>query len=1114
MICHQITLPRFAAALFLICATVQVSVAQAYLTQASPGLDGQVIRALIGEQNVTLTTGTASVPSVISAAPPNFTYGTSKVNESATNRPPTIALLDAASSARRRATLTSIAVTPANGSIPLGTTQQFAATGQYSDGSTENITSTVTWRSSARRVTTISSAGLASALAIGSVTITASSGTLSGETTLTVSPAALVSLSVTPASASIPLGTTQQFGATGTYTNGSTQNVTSLVTWTSSAPSVSTINATALATSTGTGATNILASTGSISSPPASLTVLPAVLQSIAITPANSSIALGTTQQLTATGTFSDGSTQNISSTVTWSSSAGTVAAISAAGVANSAAVGTTTISATSGSVVGSTMLTVSPAQLVSIAITPAIPSIPLGTEQQFAATGTFTDGSTQNLTATVQWSSSAATVATIGDSSGTNGLASGLAMGTTNITATSGSISGSTTLTVTADVLSSIAITPAEPSIASGGTTQQFTATGWYTDSTTQDVTSASTWSSSVTAVATVNSAGMAQSAATGSTTITASDGNINGATTLTVTAAALVSITVEPATASIPLGTTQPFTATGNYADGSTQTMTSAVYWSSSDGAVATISNATGTVGLSSSVAAGSATISATSGSISGTASLSITPPTLVSISITPQTPSIALGASQQFTATGTYSDESTQNITTNVTWTSSSATVAVISNNTGSQGLATSSGVGTATITAALGPVSASTSLVVGCITQLRSIAVTPADPTILIGGNLQFMATGSYTGGCTANLTNSVTWSSSNAGVITINNSGDATGVAQGSATITAGLGAISGSTTSVTEAVLVSIAVTPAKPSIVLGNSQQFTATGTYNNGSTQNLTGTATWSSSSPGVATMSTTGLATSVSAGSTTITAAMGSISGSTTLSVTAGGGVQETLVQHKMSLISNCSGLTCTVTLPAATGAGHVLMLGIAGAGVTGVPIAGAPSGDSTWTHCPNGYYGFDNAVQGNDWPFTDCFYILSAAGGATSISVAFTGTTGLLWMNLELMEVSCPGCTASYDTSNFLFVPSCTADSPCDGEVLSLAGSNDAILQIFNPYWEYYKIAAPYSLLNSDNNSGNAFAYVLNYSSGAPAIWEQGGEGTEWVETSGLAIAFAP
>ena len=86
----------------------------------------------------------------------------------------------------------------------------------------------------------------------------------------------------------------------------------------------------------------------------------------------------------------------------------------------------------------------------------------------------------------------------------------------------------------------------------------------------------------------------------------------------------------------------------------------------------------------------------------------------------------------------------------------------------------------------------------------------------------------------------------------------------------------------------TPPALVSIAVTPANPSIPNGATQQFTATGTYSDGSTQNLTATAIWTSSNTAVATISSTGLATSLTTGPTTIQAASGAISGTTVLTV----------------------------------------------------------------------------------------------------------------------------------------------------------------------------------------------------------------------------------
>ncbi|HUA60109.1 MAG TPA: Ig-like domain-containing protein, partial [Verrucomicrobiae bacterium] len=87
-------------------------------------------------------------------------------------------------------TLQSIAVTPANPSIVVGTSQQFTATGTYSDNSTQNLTSSVTWSSSKTTVATVAASGKASGLAAGTTTISASmaSPAVSGSTMLTVIP--------------------------------------------------------------------------------------------------------------------------------------------------------------------------------------------------------------------------------------------------------------------------------------------------------------------------------------------------------------------------------------------------------------------------------------------------------------------------------------------------------------------------------------------------------------------------------------------------------------------------------------------------------------------------------------------------------------------------------------------------------------------------------------------------------------------------------------------------------------------------------------------------------------------------------------------------------------
>ncbi|MGO8972367.1 MAG: Ig-like domain-containing protein [Steroidobacteraceae bacterium] len=624
------------------------------------------------------------------------------------------------------ASLVSIGVTPTNPSIASGLTVALKATGVYTDNSIHDLTSMVTWSSSAPTVATVSNnagtIGVSTAVSPGSSTITAMMGALSGSTTLTVTAASLVSIGVTPAIASIAVGLKTQFTAVGTYTDNSTQDITAKVVWTSSAPSLATVsNASGydgLATALSPGPATITATLGTITGS-TGLTVTPATLVSIGLTPANPSIAAGLTAQFVATGVYTDNSTQNLTTSVAWTSSDPTVAAVSNAsgsnGLATALGQGSVTITASSGAVSGSTGLTVTPATLVSIAVTPANPSIANGTTEQFVATGTYTDNSTQNLTTAATWASSNPSLAAISNASGSNGLATALGQGSVTITATVGTISGSTGLTVTPATLVSIAVSPSNPGIANG-TSQQFAAIGIYTDNSTHDVTTSVAWGSSDINVAAISNAlgcnGLATALGQGIATITAALGSVSGSTGLTVTPATLVSIAVIPANPAIANGTNQQFAAIGTYTDNSTQPLTTSVSWNSSNSAVATISNASGSNGLTSAVAQGPVTITAILGGVSGSTGLTVTPATLVSIAVTPATASVADGTSQQFTATGTYTDGSTQNLTAAATWNSSDTTIASISNAAGSSGLATGLGVGSTSISAAVGTVDSST------------------------------------------------------------------------------------------------------------------------------------------------------------------------------------------------------------------------------------------------------------------------------------------------------------------------------------------------------------------------------------------------------------------
>ena len=258
------------------------------------------------------------------------------------------------------ADLVSVAVTPASPITGLGGTRQFAATATYSDGSTRDVTVGSTWASATPAVATINaSTGMATAVSVGTSVISAGFGGKTANTTLTIVTATLSSIAITPTSPTVLIGATRQFVLIATYSNGSVANVSSTSTFSSATPAALTIGATSgLATGIAAGSSVITGSYGGMTAN-TTATVPAVTLSSIAVTPANATVGIGGIQQFVATGTYSDGSNAIITSSASWTS--GTIAngTIASTGAATGIAVGTTTITATSGTKNGSAVLTI-----------------------------------------------------------------------------------------------------------------------------------------------------------------------------------------------------------------------------------------------------------------------------------------------------------------------------------------------------------------------------------------------------------------------------------------------------------------------------------------------------------------------------------------------------------------------------------------------------------------------------------------------------------------------------------------------------------------------------------------------------------------------------------
>ena len=759
--------------------------------------------------------------------------------------------------------LVSIALDPPMVTLPIGAMASFTVTGMFSDGSTEDVTSMAQWAIDVVSVATVDVSGNVTAHAAGGATLTATVGAQQTKAPITVSAASVIGLSVVPPIGMTGVGTSVAFTATALLSDGTSADVTSAATWQVETPMVATIDAHGVVTGVSAGGTTIEASFGGFTTG-ATVIVTGASLMTLQIDPVDPNVGVGVMLTFTATGIYSDGTKVDLTSQVTWQSSAPMVIPIDAGGNAISKSVGTSVITATDGMLTAESTVSVTTASLVSISVSPASSTLSPGGTAALKAVGTFSDGSMVDLTGTVTWTSAPAGVVSVSNAAGTAGVATALAVGGATITATSGTIAGAAKIIVSPATLQTITISPSATSVPIGATAL-LTAQGSFSDGTMRDITNEVTWASADGTIATIANApgtpGMVTGVKAGTVGVTASESGVVGMASVTVVAATLLSIDVEPANATLTAGLRSNYTATGTYSDGSKVDLTAQVTWATDAAPVATISNVAGASGLLLARAMGTTNVSATLGPIEGQTALTVTGATPSSLSISPIGVSTPLGTGVQYTATLILSNGTQRNVTGMATWSSSNPMVATI----GRTGRATPVGTGTTTIGASYMGLTASTTLTVTDAVVV-SIQLTPIAPTLPVGTTQQFTATAILSDGTTRNETAMATFTSDTPGVVGIStarmNRGRATAVMAGSAIITATyMGFTDTTTVTVTDAVIVQISVSPAGQTLPVGTRRQFTAQAIRSDGTSVGITGMATWTSDTPGVADVSTAG-------------------------------------------------------------------------------------------------------------------------------------------------------------------------------------------------------------------------------------------------------------
>ena len=158
-----------------------------------------------------------------------------------------------------------------------------------------------------------------------------------------------------------------------------------------------------------------------------------------------------------------------------------------------------------------------------------------------------------------------------------------------------------------------------------------------------------------------------------------------------------ALNTITLTPTSIFLKVGETKQFTANGTTVNGDSQDVTSSAKWTSSSDSIATVS-----AGLVTAVASGNATVTASQDGITANSGVIVNTLALNSIAITPTSPTVASGSTTPLAATGTFEDNSTKTLTSQVAWTSDKTSVATVNSSGGVTGVATGSATITATVT----------------------------------------------------------------------------------------------------------------------------------------------------------------------------------------------------------------------------------------------------------------------------------------------------------------------------------------------------------------------------------------------------------------------------
>ncbi|WP_052707908.1 Ig-like domain-containing protein [Vibrio neptunius] len=678
-------------------------------------------------------------------------------------------------------------------------------------------------------------------------------------------------------------GSEQSFLAVGEYSNGQSKVLTeelAVEDWQSSDTELGEFIQSGVLKGKAPGAVMVSLRKDSLTSNSLEVTVTDATITDITITPSAVNLAKGHHQPLTATATYSNGLSMNISDSVTWVSddpSKATITSQTDHGLLNGVSIGSTTVTAIKEGITSQSVnVDVSDAVITGITVTPSIVNIAKGQHQTLAANAVYSDGTSSIISNSVTWRPVDNSTATVTSS----GVLSGSKVGKTTLTAVKDNVTSNTVGVVVSDaVITSISVTPSAVTVARGQT-QSLTANAILSDNTSLDISDSVSWRPVDNHTATVTSDGVLSGGNVGTTILTAvKDGVASNTVDVEVSDAVITSISVTPSVVSIAKGQNQAMTAIAIYSDNTSSDISDSVTWSPADTGTATVTSS----GLLTGGNAGNTTLTAfKDGVTSNTVNVDVSNAVLTEITVNPSIINVAKGQEQPLTARARYSDGTSSDISHSVNWDPiDTSTVTVTAN-----GVLTGSAAGHTTLTAMKDGITSNTVGVVVSDAVITSISVTPSAVTVAKGQHQTLTANAIYSNNTSSDISNSVTWRPIDTNTVTVTSNGVLSGSSVGATTLTVVKDNVTSNTVGVvvSDAVITSISVTPSVVSIAKGQNQAMTAIATYSDNTSSDISDSITWRPVDNNTATVTSNGVLSGNNVGTTTLTAVKDGVASNT--------------------------------------------------------------------------------------------------------------------------------------------------------------------------------------------------------------------------------------